>query len=229
MAGTLFFVHGTGVREEGYEQLLRLIKAGVERNSVDVDDVRGVSWGNELGVKVDRLPDVLPEISTKGAEIEPAEFEVTARVWAQLIEDPLFELRIAAVRPPEASATAGLPGQEFPSEKVGAKLKALALSAADLRDAGIEPTEVKQAADQLAVTPELAGAARSFGNENDPDLNQALARSLVAFVIAEHRYDPPGTGPGVAFNGAVRDRLVGAIEAKLNPTPTKGFIFDSEH
>jgi hypothetical protein len=30
----------------------------------------------------------------------------------------------------------------------------------------------------------------------------------------------------VAYDGAIRDRLVGAIEGKLNPTPTRGFIKD---
>jgi hypothetical protein len=226
MAGTLFFVHGTGVRDEGYKASLDLITEGIKRTTVGLDEVRGISWGTEFGVKLDRLAEVLPVVPTKAAAPAPTADEITAAVWAQLIEDPLFELRIAAVRPPATPTTAGLPQQEFPGDKVAAKLKALSLTDTDVEGTGLTAVEVKRAADWLATMPELAGAAQSFGDANDGDLNQAVARSLVASIISQHHYDAPGTAPAVVIDGTVRDRLVSIVANKLTPAPTKAFIAD---
>lgn len=226
MAGTLFFVHGTGVRDQGYKASLDLISAGIKRNAVNVDEVRGISWGAKFGVKLDRLADVLPVVPTKAVAFMPSADEVTAAVWAQLIDDPMFELRIAAIRPATAPATPGLPQQEFPGDKVAGNLKALRLTESDLEGTGITALEVKRASEQLAAAPELAAAAKSFGDPNDRDFNQAVARSLVASLINQHHYDAPGTTPALAFDITVRDRLVSIIGTKLTPVPTKAFIAD---
>jgi hypothetical protein len=97
MKGTLFVVHGTGVRETGHAQLLRTVTDGCHRNGLDDIAVVGCSWGETAGVTLDRFSDTLPAESTRSAlEADPSTEEIDAAAWAILIEDPAFELRLAA-------------------------------------------------------------------------------------------------------------------------------------
>ena len=69
MADTLLFIHGTGVRQEGYDQTMALLRKGF-KNVLPVD-IDGVCWGPDLGVNVDAkaIEQVLPPTLMKAAEI----------------------------------------------------------------------------------------------------------------------------------------------------------------
>src|ERR1700694_4109210 len=110
MPGTLFFVHGTGVREAGYKNTLTDLQDGCDRLDLRVR-VAGCSWGSELGVVTDRVDETLPPevttraVSTVTASADPV--EVAVAKWGLLLDDPLFELRVAAVDSVAQSVTIG--------------------------------------------------------------------------------------------------------------------------
>ena len=74
MAGTLVFVHGTGVRDPGFHRSMALIDKHLGISGVTI---RGVSWGAMHGVTTERIPDALPP-ATKGLDHEPGQSEVIA-------------------------------------------------------------------------------------------------------------------------------------------------------
>ncbi|MFN7127784.1 MAG: hypothetical protein ACK4OJ_01860 [Brevundimonas sp.] len=210
----LFFVHGTGVRQSGYEQTLKDIRNGLAKAGRPDVVVSGVSWGEAEGVRVtSQLIDKMlpPDGAAKG--ITPTSPEEEAALWAQLLEDPLFELRIVALRgrPP----TAALPGQALPSEAFKAKLRALSLPAPA---GGVDPGAVRKAALWLAEgegAPTVTEAATAAGAVNDPVLVEATARAIVALVLLDARGEP-GEGPDALFISAERDAVVEQVEKGLS-------------
>src|SRR5437016_332556 len=58
--GTLFFVHSTGVRQEGYDRTLERIRHGVDNSALQDLAVDGICWGAKHGAALDRLAEVLP-------------------------------------------------------------------------------------------------------------------------------------------------------------------------
>jgi hypothetical protein len=100
VVGTLLFVHGTGVRREGYEAKMKAIRSGVANEPrLQGLTVEGCPWGETLGVSNDRIADTLPpEDETRALEAPLSEVELAEATWAILAIDPLFELRVAAAR-----------------------------------------------------------------------------------------------------------------------------------
>ncbi|MDB5601706.1 MAG: uncharacterized protein JWN71_3750 [Xanthobacteraceae bacterium] len=224
MAGTLFFVHGTGVRDEGFQKTLALIGEGARRNGLAVDDVRGTSWGTRLGVKLDRLADALPiGVSTRSLSDEPSPEEIAAATWMELLDDPYFELRVAATGVPKfaTTATAGLPSQDSPAVEARARLDRLKGDLPDLAGTGLQPAELVAAIEALKAWELFSRAADAFGDGQDPELYEAMARSLVAAVLFAHRSDPPGAAPALAYEAQRRDALVTALADRLTGTPTR--------
>jgi hypothetical protein len=224
MAGTLFFVHGTGVRDEGYRTTLALIREGANRNGLAIDDVRGTSWGTTLGVKLDRLADVLPlGVSTRSVSAEPSPEEIAAAIWMELVDDPYFELRVAATSVPKfaSKSTAGLPGQDPPAVEVRSRLDGLKSNLPDLAGTGIQPAELVAAIAALDAWASFGRAADAFGDGHDPELYEAMARSLVAAVLSAHRSDPPGAAPALAYEAQRRDALVTELADRLTGVGTR--------
>src|SRR5271165_3302676 len=118
---TLFFVHGTGVRKQGFDETMQHIREGLANVGRTDLKVEGVPWGEELGTHVDaqQIADMLPPTAAKGPTFTDP--ELNARFWADLLNDPLFELRLAALRRPSGPVIA-LPGALIPSEAVKAKV-----------------------------------------------------------------------------------------------------------
>lgn len=210
----LFFVHGTGVRRAGYEQTLSDIKKGLAKAGRGDIEVAGVSWGEQAGVKVTAqlIEQMLPPGAAKGEA--PTDPEREAALWATLMDDPLFELRVVALRPREP--TEMLPGQPLPSEAFKRKLRNLALSDAPL-PGEVAPEALRAAADWLADgegSPVATEAATAAGSENDPALIEAAARALVAYALAISRGEP-GTGPDALYLREERAALVEQVEKRL--------------
>lgn len=210
----LFFVHGTGVRQTGYEQTLKDIRNGLSKAGRPDVIVSGASWGNTHGVKLtSQLIDaMLPPVgAAKG--LAPTAPEEEAALWAQLMEDPLFELRVVALRtrPP----TAALPGQQLPSEGFKSRLRSLDVKAPA---GGVDAQSIRQAALWLADgagAPAVTEAVRASGAVNDPALVEAAARALVAVVLLNARGEP-GAGPDALYVKTERDALVAQVENELS-------------
>src|SRR5688572_17068330 len=96
MTGTLVFVHGTGVRQDAYEASVRALRDGAARNGLTGIEVVGCPWGDTLGVPFDAImPTLPPETVTKSLTAPPTPAEITLATWRLLLDDPLFELRLA--------------------------------------------------------------------------------------------------------------------------------------
>jgi hypothetical protein len=222
MLGTLFFVHGTGVRQEGWVTTWGRVQDNAQIHGITGVNFVGCAWGPKLGVRLDLIPETLPApVITRGSGA-PTELEVGAAAWALLGEDPLFELRIAAEAAPAVDAGVVI-GRLRADQGALEVLRDLASRAStlDLSATGLSSDEVRQAAGELAGTAELQGAARAAGSASDPDLIEAVARALVAGVLAHHRWDESGSAPVVAYDRARRDALVQQLREALVPATTR--------
>jgi hypothetical protein len=221
--GTLFFVHGTGVRKDGFDHTLSLIADAVGKSPVlNGITVKGVCWGAARGVVLHRLPDVLPpEISRRGVvptSSELAREEIETAMWAQLLDDPMFELRLAADHPHAATQpNVPLPSRILPAQELVLLLQSLSGQLTAVPTSGIDQQEIIQAASDIGKDLVAATAAEAYGGVRDPELMLAVARAIVATVLAKHRGDAPGTEPHASHDAATRDFIVDAILKTLQP------------
>ena len=224
MRGTLVFVHGTGVRRDGWIPTWNRVQEHA-RSLIGEDlDFIGCPWGPDLGVDLERVGETLPAAPAAKAAAagQPGPEEVDAALWALLIEDPLFELRLAVEG--AAGPAAVRPGRLLPGQEALELLRGLAGRAGELQLAGVEvePAEIAAAARAVADSPELQQAAAAAGDARDPGLLQAAARAVAATALAAHRADPPGAAPAELYDAARRDRLVELLAAALAPGQAKG-------
>lgn len=227
-SGTVLFVHGTGVRQEGLEKLESTIRDRLRRH--DLSDARlvAVPWGPRAGVQTGSVALTLPAAPvTKGiGEPAPTDAEVTAAMWALLTEDPLAQLRLGAEESP-SDAGGGFVTNQVPAEQAAQEMVArLDPAAVDLADTGVSDEELREAAAFVAQSSELQDAARAYGTVSDRGFADAGAQAVVAVILAGHRFDEPGTAPAVAVDGSIRDALVERISAAIAPSATKGVIKD---
>lgn len=232
MRGTLFFVHGTGVREEGWVTTWNRVHDYARMNGIEGVDFVGCDWWRRFGVPLDLIPETLPpELATKDAAAPaPDERQIAAAAWALLLDDPLFELRLAGESAAAGGARAAgvVVGELRPDQAAVAMLRSFAARAGTLDLAGTDlaAAEIARAAERVAGAPELAAAARAAKSAADPDLLAAIARAVVASALAAHRLDPPGAAPAALLDGARRDALAARVAAALAPQATKGALTD---
>lgn len=93
---TLFFVHGTGVRQEGYDVTIKLLVAKV------AEFLPGFAFAScawfPYGAQLNRQGDSIPDYNDTGEPLAALEASSLAR-WRILSEDPLLELRILPREP----------------------------------------------------------------------------------------------------------------------------------
>ena len=216
MAGTLFFVHGTGVRDSGYRETLRKIGDGCKDQprlaGVHVAD--NCSWG-------ERIPDTSrvtltlpPDERTRALQEAPTEAEIDQAAWELLLFDHLFELRIAGQQP---VADGSVIGRQQPDVLMQEVLSRLA-GAPPVLD-GVELARLADSARTLAASPELAAASKAAGDVDDPELVELVARALLAGVLGRPEFGE--ARPLLALDRASRDRAVEDLAKAIAPT-TKG-------
>jgi len=74
--------------------------------------------------------------------------------------------------------------------------------------------------------PELITAVQAVGTADDAELAGMIASAIAARLLAEHRFDEPGTGPAIVLNGAARDALVTRLGQAIAPDGTRGWVAD---
>ena len=101
---TLTFVHGTGVRKQGYDDTLAVIREQVARwPDVRVAECR---WGEAHGCQLHADGAAVPTYDSAralGDQLTPQQAEKA--LWGLLLRDPLGELRLLAVREGEPEET----------------------------------------------------------------------------------------------------------------------------
>ncbi|MCK1675243.1 hypothetical protein [Bradyrhizobium sp. 150] len=176
MAGSLIFVHGTGVRLDRYKASLTTVDNQARRLGID-QQLIPCAWGDPLGIIFEgkSLPD------PPDAAIIERDAQETAR-WSWLLDDPLAELDMLSIRgvPPSPPPPPGqMPGwvQKLdeikaykPGIEVGALLKRIGLG--DLWDVAFQ----KILASGIVTT----AFERSDEANELADAGIALARAVVA-------------------------------------------------
>ncbi|WP_159041778.1 hypothetical protein [Streptomyces aureus] len=218
-------MHGTGVRE-GLEQTLAKVRTGVGTLPLSPDSVVGPPWGQEHGPADLDVTPVLPESSARtraAADGEAPEDGATdAATWGLLLDDPLLELRLLAAAP---SAETGIVVGGQPTEvELQQRLDEAEMAPEALEAAGVADEELRSALAFVRDSEALAGAAQAVGDAGDPELLDAVSRSVVARVLHDQRTaDPPRLSP-VAVSGDRRTELVDAVGDALFGAPTRGIF-----
>ena len=228
MGGTLLFVHGTGVRQEGLDRTLAAVRDGLGRHALSDARLVAAPWGPEAGIQVGSIALTLPAApAAKGiGEPVPTDADVTAAMWALLADDPLAQLRLGMQELSPDTGSSFAINRVPPEQAARAMVAGLGPDAIDLKDTGVTGDELRAAAAVVANSPELQGAARAYGTIADQGFVHAAAQAVVAVVLARHRLDEPGTEPAVAVAGNRRDALVDQIAVAIAPPATKGVVKD---
>ena len=231
MNGTFFFVHGTGVREPNYGQFWGQIQERAKANGFDGVTFVGCRWGPDKGANLSLIPASLPVSTRRGLGAVPTAPELEVARWALLLEDPLFELRVAA-RGSGAPSAPAIGAAGTPDRAAAAMTLAVGTAAIDLTNTAVGKTDLAKAAAAISSSRELARAATAIGKSNDQILVHAIARAIVAQLIIDRRDQMaasgahgPGTPPLIAADRARRDRLVGDIADAMAPG-TRGIVSD---
>src|SRR4028119_1514233 len=121
---TVLFVHGTGVRNPGYEDTFKLIEQKLLAQRPDLK-VERCFWGDSLGTKLNARGASIPlyDATLALAEGEAEDYEIV--LWEQLYCDPLYELRVLSLKPVEESEAS--PFGEQPGDELHSRVESLRL------------------------------------------------------------------------------------------------------
>ena len=227
MTTTLVFIHGTGVRKEGYEQTFAKLVDGLDHAGRGDIKVKGVLWGDTLGVNFTdaEIAAVLPPAAVMAVGAVPTDWETF--LWEQLLIDPLYELRLAAIRQLGAVVSgAPLPGAVHPEIIMSTRVATLPQRLAEPLPGGVTIVAIGEAAVKIAATPELTQAVLAAPGAGDIDLNYAVARAVVAEALVRSR-GGVGEGPDALYVLSDRQALVELIVPQLIPVMgLKGWLLD---
>jgi hypothetical protein len=203
-AGTIVFVHGTGVRLKGYVRSF----ANAEHHAGAVGITAPFAecvWGDALGIEFEGLSLPDPPSEKKLREEE----EDFAR-WSFLFADPLFEMDKLTIRDPKQPAQAKLPpGKKAPWEELWidiGKYKPSEDLRLLLRRGGLE-SFWPQAWSDITTSSEISKLAFERSAHQIAEATNGLARALVAdlHVLATAAGSP---GPNRALRQKLLDRLL---------------------
>jgi hypothetical protein len=223
MSDILLFIHGTGVRQEGYLQTMANLAKGMAKANLGQVRIEGVPWGHSLGTSFssEDIDAVLPPTKTR-AIYDAGDWE--AAQWADLLGDPLTELRLAALRKPVPAGP--VDGVVLPGVAAGTvvdldpRFDRLRQTLTDPLPGEVSAVDVRAAANWVQVQPVLQEAAAVSTGADESDLIHLAARAIVAHALQKSRGEP-GTGPSALYVVGDRRALVDAVESALSPA-TRG-------
>ena len=218
-------MHGTGVREAGFARSCDAIRDGCATAGLGDVHLVGVPWGETLGIATDLIDETLPAEATRAVAESLTDEDRAVAEWDILMEDPLFELRVAAQEVAGTTASGFSVGRVTAEETLSANVRALPESPSlDLAETGISNAQLAQEAETVAGSDELAGAARAAISVNaaQPELADIVARAVTASLLAPYRLAPPGEAPALAYSAELRDRFVAQLAQVLAPGTTRG-------
>ena len=209
MPDVVVFVHGTGVREQGWAKSFAVVK----QRLLGLDSkiaVQGCFWGGSEGAELRDDGASIPDyVDTRRGDPLPAEEDLA--LWAVLYTDPWYELRLLSNWPTGSGELA--PGEVPTSVRFSEQVEGFVpsgelsrmLANYDLR------SHFDAAWSSLRSAPEFGRAADAATDENLNELRKAVARALVAFMMvsAEDSGAPP-------IDGRTRDMIVAAVIGDLH-------------
>ncbi len=153
---SVVFIHGTGVRQEGHDQTLVQIRNGVQNAGITAQDVHGCLWGDLFGVRLDLIEHMLPLLGAKAIEGVLGSDDQENVLWAALLDDPLFELRVAGMFP-KTEDVGFIVGEMPATQKLLERKPALELIT--VADMGITTNKLRTAVKKIIESPEATKAA----------------------------------------------------------------------
>lgn len=209
---TVLFVHGTGVRLNGYKASFAKVERGLtdalQRAKREPVAVADCLWGDSLGARLNMDGLSVPDYAQSGGQgMMVAADEDQILLWEMLGYDPLFELHGLALRPRK-------PVPLFNHGQFTAAVKGLPLTdlATKLATAGVDPTTFAAARDFVVNHPVYQDILLTSAGRGEGRL--PLARAILAEALARAPEELP---PSAATDPAVRDALVVAIADGIAP------------
>ncbi|MFI1379849.1 hypothetical protein [Embleya sp. NPDC020886] len=204
---SVVFVHGTGVRQDGYERLLHRVRTRLTRLRPDLD-VLPCSWGQEHGARLHHGGGSVPERALRAGELGPVG-AAGDEIWAVLDVDPLAELRALADLGDHVPR-AYRPGRRPPGERLADEVRLLA----DRPDVVEAARRAELAADLPEGANTVAEALPALAIDHADAVTgpAAVARAIVA--ATQRRAATRAVGDG-CVDGTERDALVLAIRGAL--------------
>jgi hypothetical protein len=210
----VLFVHGTGVRREGFNASMEKIKHGLTGSSLAHYEVEGCLWGDPIGTNLKEGKSI-PSYKDSGGRDSPTEEDLEIELWMHLYSDPLYELRVLALRPEVAQVA---PIGKWPaSDRLDKHVRTRIVSPElrrKLEDGEIDSTFEKARSDVMKSHPYremLKTVADPMGPFQD-----AVARSVVAQAIWLAKQADPRP-PNICWDSELRDETVGLLRAELGP------------
>lgn len=216
MSGTLLFVHGTGARD--VSEAIAVIRDRVEHIlGWPAASVVNVPWGTDVGPADLPITDALPPEYTDRAAGGAAAVDEEVALWSLLLAEPLVEVELLGTAPAAAQRIA--PGEDVPAVAFVETLRNAAPPDDALRAAGLDTQAFAAAREKVANDPGTSGAAAAAADPlADDELVAAVARAVVATMLAAHRTPPPLA----AYDADARDALVEAVARAVSPAVARG-------
>lgn len=209
----ILFVHGTGVRQQSYDDTCATIASQLSR-SLPGYELYPCYWGGPEGSRLNgggaSIPDY-DEARTVG-EVNPQ--DVAIAEWRLLYEDPDFELDLFLGQPVAGPAAGFSPGAQTPLEGVGTLLNTETPRTRELEEEMRLQDVWAGAKSRLLASLKAAVVTRRRIPDLDGEFCGVLARALVAhasvmaFASPESIRDWP--------SGKSRDALVIALREAWN-------------
>jgi hypothetical protein len=201
MAKTILFVHGTGVRAEGYDASLKLIKAQLAIHAKDVG-VAECRWGESVGARLSRDGASVPSYG-KSRGVGVSKDDELEALWGLLLQDPSFELGLLSANVAKPAAGAHAPNRPQPGKALAeafAVLPGIKELTESLAAAGLDQFAASALKEiQASAGFKLAEASLQAG---EPAHRDALARAFVASLLRA-ALDMGGPVPDGAARGAL--------------------------
>lgn len=219
----LLFVHGTGVRAKSRDKTRDLIINGLANTPRSGYVVRASEWGDEAATEFN---DALIEAITPGKAWKSAlthdepetDDEMDAVIWDGLLKDPLFPLRLMAMKQSLHTDNA-IGGEETISPATVIKKQVKKIAENEFEPPGeVTYKHLQEAALWLTSDWRLSLLSRAGSVADTPDnaqLVEATAQALVAYALGTN-FDSMGSGPAALYDPDSRRELLFEVSKLLS-------------
>lgn len=224
MSQTIYFIHGTGVRDVS-ATISQLRDKGGNLLGWRPEQVVPIEWGEAVGPQPLDISAALPPGTRDAAPPDAPVPEDPAALWGLLLADPYAELRVLAVGPSMSAAdpnTLPDPTVQPPSTRLLTSLHALPVDTTAVAGAGVTAPQVNNAAGKIAGNPIVGDAADKAATYGQ--IAEVVARATVALVLTTPGDDD--TPPAALYDAAAREQLVDAVANALDADGQRGLIGD---
>ena len=208
---TVIFVHGISVREPVLSQTFTQIKGKLQEELPNLTVVSS-AWGDSLGARLNADGASIPLYDSTRNDNQAIQPDENIIRWAQLYQDPLYELRLLSLKTPEERDFT--PGQEEPSQKLDRRVQQFEPSdelQAKLKECGIADVFAK-ARQNVIESPAYREALDTI-SDTLTEYRDAIARAIIAKSIAI--CEEQETFAPILNNSTFRDDVVTSFGSEI--------------